>query len=404
MMYRRLLAIAVLLVAAVVRTSEAQPATSPLWNNLESGSHSVGFTVYYIFDDARSYLHPDSTPTDYQGRPIRIMVWYPAQDAPGEPTMPFSGYIEVEPYDPAFRDYFETLHTLDSYMAQAQFAPRDPELYQMLLRTPTQARRDVAPAAGRFPLLLHSLGLNDYQQESTVLWEYLASHGYVVAVIPLFGPDPSRLRLEPTLADLEIQQRDLGVALARLVHAANIDETRIGLIGYSFGSGAALLLALENRNIDALVSLDGVLTMSGTLIREVESADLDPESLTLPILNVYAAGRRDLDLDFIDGLEGSDRYHVALGTESRPQRALHGDFQNWPLYAVLAGRDNAGAQDSRPRELGRDFYLAACRMTLAFVDAVLKGDAGAMRRLRGEDPLPLLDPTLIEFRFDERTR
>ncbi len=42
MMYRRVLAVAVL-VTAVVRTTGAQPAISPLWNNLESGSHSVGF-------------------------------------------------------------------------------------------------------------------------------------------------------------------------------------------------------------------------------------------------------------------------------------------------------------------------------------------------------------------------
>ena len=50
---------------------------------IEVQNLSKRFGSVLAVDDSRSYLHPDSTPTDYQGLPIRIMVWYAAQDAPG---------------------------------------------------------------------------------------------------------------------------------------------------------------------------------------------------------------------------------------------------------------------------------------------------------------------------------
>lgn len=398
MRYVSFLSLASLLVAA--RLATAQPAASPLWGDLEPGPYAVGFTYHYIFDDSRSYIHPDSAPGAYQGRPIRILVWYPTEDTVA-PLMSFADYFELEPADPRFARYYEVWRTLDGYTAQSAFDPPDGQALHTVMTTATTARRDAPPADGRFPLILHSLGLNNYQQENTVLWEYLASHGFVVGVIPHLGPDPSRRRLTVTLADLEIQKRDLGFALAQLVRTGCVDATRVGLIGYSWGSGAAFLLALENRNVDALASLDGVIT-APDVVDLLESLDWDPEAVTLPILNIYArTSDWGPDLDLVESLSSARVYHVALGARSGRRQAIHWDFQNWPLFSALVQHDNPRATERRPRELGAAFYRSMCRMTRAFFDTVLKGDSEALRTLAGVTPFPGLDPGLIEIAVQE---
>ena len=42
---------------------------------------------------------------------------------------------------------------------------------------------------GKFPLVIHSLGRNGNLFQHTILWEYLASHGFVIATIGQYGKD-----------------------------------------------------------------------------------------------------------------------------------------------------------------------------------------------------------------------
>ena len=126
------------------------------------------------------------------------------------------------------------------------------------LDAPMLAHSEAPAAAGRFPLLLVAAGMGGALPDQAALAESLASHGYVVATTP----SPVRLgaKMEseadvPAMA--EEQARDLEVALQVLSPRGMVDAARAGVIGYSFGSRPALLLAGRRPALRALVSLDG---------------------------------------------------------------------------------------------------------------------------------------------------
>src|SRR4030095_14861116 len=68
-------------------TTNLLAAESPLWGNLKSGSHSVGFTARFEHDYSRTFrpkFDLDGKPTTGErARPIQIAIWYPA-NAKGE--------------------------------------------------------------------------------------------------------------------------------------------------------------------------------------------------------------------------------------------------------------------------------------------------------------------------------
>ena len=92
-----------------------------------------------------------------------------------------------------------------------------------------------------------------------------------------------------------------------------------------------------------------------------------------------------------------ERYQVALGAKRPPSICTHFDFQNWPVYSVLSGIDDARGAPARPGATGRDFYIAACRLTKFFLDATLRGDREAMRYIRGDVGLPGIGGELLTF-------
>lgn len=199
------------------------------------GAYGVGFDVRYVFDNTRSSFPPDSLESEYLGRPIRIMFWYPVlDDGPSHPLV-FGDYIHLEPSNSRFIAHNDILVLRDLGTARRQFAGEQADsLSQVLLATAISAHRDATPAQGPFPLILHSLGRNDYQQESTVLWEYIASYGYVVATVPQFGLDPSRDRLAYAAGDHELQLSDVAFALSQLIDLPYVDASRLGVFEFRY--------------------------------------------------------------------------------------------------------------------------------------------------------------------------
>jgi dienelactone hydrolase len=326
------------------------------------------------------------------------MVWYPGRtDTQETPRITFREYVTTEAPERLFQAYNDALSSRDLDVARRQFAEPADSLFEQLMELRTAAHRNIPPANGRFPLVVHSLGRNDYQAESTVLWEYLASHGYVVAVVPQVGATDDSPRLQFTLEDLELQLRDVDFALAELTREPFVDASRTAVIGHSSGAVVGLLLASNDQNLDALVSLDGSITTTDGRDLLVE-ANWHPGAVSVPVLNLYAAGKRGIDLTVLDSLRSADRYHVGLGTGRPPFYAVHFDFQNWPIYSLLTGIEDSRGARWRSSATGRDFYLAACRLTRHFLDYVLREDLVAARYIRGEASLPQLEADLVTYR------
>ena len=77
--------------------------------------------------------------------------------------------------------------------------------FDSLLSTNGAAARNAPPAPGKHPAVVYSLGHDMHSLENIVLWEYLASHGYVVAVTPSVGHQSVAMeQVGPTSAVIEV--------------------------------------------------------------------------------------------------------------------------------------------------------------------------------------------------------
>ena len=345
---------------------------SPLWFDLEPGPFRVGFQVLYRTDPTRSYDSAgENASAPPKGRPIRIMVWYPAEKLSGKPKdvvpMRFGDYVNVETTDARFADFNRMLRERDQRATDRQFSgPDAAALAKKVMQTPVAAYLNAPAAEGRFPVIVHSTGRNNFQQESTVLWEYLASHGYVVASVPQLGFSPEKARLNFALPDIKLQQQDIEFALNEISKFPNADPRRAVAMGHSSGGVVSLLVAAHNPNVAAVVSLDGELTFKDG-IAIIESAGLNRAQFRAHILAMYRATDKDpIDYSLLNSLVRVDRYYLSF------VKSTHFDFQNWPLYSVLTNTEEARAAQDRPAAIGRDNYLMACRSVRQFLDAKVK--------------------------------
>ncbi len=106
-----------------------------------------------------------------------------------------------------------------------------------------------------FPLILYMSSYNGISYENVGLFEFLASHGYVVACITSVGRYPGNMTTKTT--DLMEQVNDGYFALHYLLNNPLINSEEIGTMGYSWGGLAALLLTMKTKDIKTMLSMDG---------------------------------------------------------------------------------------------------------------------------------------------------
>jgi len=351
-------------------------AAPPLWNDLEAGPYAVGFDVVWARDASRRFGAGEGG-APAPARPVRVFVWYPAEPESGR-AMRYADYVEVEPEDPAERAWNDRLRAREMRTLRnlaAAIADSDPEVaFARLLDTPVGARRDATAAAGPFPRLLFSLGLNAVQQEDTVLAEWLASHGWIVANVAQVGTDPMRATRGRGLDDIEIQARDVEFALAVLDGRPGTDPAKLAVGGFSNGGTVALLVAMRNREVDAVVGLDSGLQFAwGRPLRE--HPQYDP-SIRTPVLAIHGPERGDDGRGVVlDDLVLADRYRMEL-TDT-----LHLDFTDLPALHAARFPGAAPSAGIRSVRQARKVHEAVCRAIRTFLDARVRGDQGAMRSL-----------------------
>lgn len=134
------------------------------------------------------------------------------------------------------------------------------------------ALRDVAAAPGPHPLVVFSHGsAADGRRMSTFLCTHLASHGYVVAALDHFelvaeewsrsDSDTAERKAARGAAWIANRVPDVRFLLDHLFGdvalgpTIELDQTRIGIVGYSFGGWTALAATAVEPRIRAVVAL-----------------------------------------------------------------------------------------------------------------------------------------------------
>ncbi|HBZ69923.1 MAG TPA: hypothetical protein DEP35_09380 [Deltaproteobacteria bacterium] len=196
------------------------------------GSHGVGVRTVELEDRGRS-------------RTLPLEIWYPASGL-GQ------GHDTSDP-------------TRDRYRVFPAFPP-----------VPQDAVRDAEPAAGSFPLVLFSHGFGGHRRQSTFLCTHLASHGYVVAAPDHVGntvldtmqtmmelqagkpmPEPESFVQEFIAA----RPADISFVLDGILEGRarglsdQIDASRVGMTGHSFGGWTTLMAVARDSRIRAALPL-----------------------------------------------------------------------------------------------------------------------------------------------------
>ncbi|HBG30828.1 MAG TPA: hypothetical protein DDW98_09390 [Gammaproteobacteria bacterium] len=355
---------------ATVPPGAAQSASSdrPLWHSLQPGPHAIGFRLLNVEDPTRP------------GNPhrlVRLAIWYPAPAGQSATDMRFADYLEVAPdvsQDPGFESW---MNAQDRESLSRQFFNPDSTVQQAaLMSAPVPVYVAADPADGRFPLVLHSLGRNGNQYQHTILWEYLASHGFVVVSVAQFGRSLQDPWMDFNVRDLTIQLDDMRVALDALAELSFVDATRSAALGHSSGAIVALWLSTRDARVRAVVGLDGSVNRRENH-REFRRG-LDGRRVSAAFLNICRWPHDEYDERFAEHLLGPI---TRIGIE----KAIHFDFQNWPAYQAFAGGTEPSSMAVRSVDSARIVFETTAIVTRLFLESHLQSDGQAQATLESED-------------------
>lgn len=345
------------------------------YDPFERGKYPVGVRTVELIDDSR------------EGRKFPVEIWYPV-------TEDYRG----KDLDDATRDHYEV-------------APMLPGKKQ-------DAVRNAAPAAGKFPLILHSHCAVSHRRDGSFLCTHLASHGYVVAS-PEFAGDtigeilsdmanaksgstPLRATPEKITAD---RPQDAIFALNSLLAGVDpaitehIDSERIGLSGVSLGGWTSLrILSLDQKPKTAFIAAPSWGTRGPFPDTKLQHSLIHLDDWKRPVPVFLAAGERDAlivpdDMRELSNhlplpkrfavLKGASHFHWGEDAEE-----LYNMFKGMWESGALPGADvDALTRNSPPfSELCPNSHATTVLRTLclAQMDEQLKGNVDAKAFLNND--------------------
>jgi tetratricopeptide (TPR) repeat protein len=357
-----------------------------LWGSLKPGPQAVGYRSFLRLDHTRQYdpeLVTDLTKLPaHRPRPILVCVWYPARKTDAAP-IEYRRYLDVPAGDAAIAAFVKRLsrHVVNVVSEEtvgkepAHRTPAETAAFERLLATKTFAVKDAPPAEGRFPVVLHHPGLGGVPDDSSVLCELLASHGYVVLSSAYPNYDAQGVGIG---SDLHTSFRDLEFLSRAARELPFADADRLAAMGHSWGAIAVLhWAALPDSPLRAFVTLD-----SGFEYGAVEDCGAEPLVFHMRANkgNIRAAalrfsGRPTLKTNF-DFLEPYLKY--APDYRATVTGLTHNDY----LTHGAIGPALLSEKWPDPKGVRRTNYDRICRHILLFFDATLKQQAAAREALQ----------------------
>jgi predicted dienelactone hydrolase len=344
-------------------------AASP-FAGLKSGPYKVGFRVVQQYDYARSYrektdLVSGAVNAGERARPVEILVWYPAQ-AGGRPIT-YQDYMRTEATDEVFDQTDERIANFMAYQLQKAAANVGMTQARSLFDQTMLAKRDAQPVSAKFPVVVYAAGSGGAAYESADMFEYLASHGYIIVSSRNMGASTREIKIDWN--DLDSQVRDLQFLIAYAHSLPQSDMAHVAAMGWSWGGMANVFAAARDNRIAALVSLDGT--------RDPEfTKTISPTRVALPWL--YISRRADLVTDLnrmgidtsfslLNALCYADVYEMAMDPMT------HVDFSSAALRFAPSRHF-----DDYSREEVETAYRWVSRYVLEFFNAHLKNERASL--------------------------
>jgi pimeloyl-ACP methyl ester carboxylesterase len=297
---------------------------------------------------------------------LELDLWYPATATVPDHPIEYREFIDLlEKRSNRFQDD-TTYKTMTGELLQYVAANLHLQDTNQLSHLRTQSYRNAKSIPKRFPLIVYICSFNGMSFENVPLFETLASHGYLVVSITSVGRYPGNMSTSP--ADLIEQVYDAQFALRRLAAYPEVDTAKMGVIGYSWGGLAAMVLTMIDSDLKCLLSLDGSeIHYYGQSRSEDQDFDqlrsapfFQPSKVRLPY-GYLESGQKQKDrqvdsiFDMLAGLKLPTRY-------MRFEHSTHEDFS----YLSSLKMDSAqGALHTTP------IYNQFCQLSLAFANQYL---------------------------------
>ncbi len=317
------------------------------------GNYSVSFKHETIIDYSRSFgnLH----------RPVELFIWYPSNE---KKKTPFN-YTEYIALNKKIRNSKDIDSVLLQVIDRSGLSENKEELLKKFKFLKTSAHKNTTIVNGSFPLILFAPGGTTPGYLHSVLCEYLASYGYVVAALPALGNDESS-RWPFNQTGLNLQLDDMAFAINNLkLIIPQVDIDKICLTSWSVGGVSQAIYAMKNSNIDMFVSLDSGIGRTYGIEMLKASPYFDYKKLNIPYLHYtgtqpeqYVVERSS---ELYDSIPSVKKYSLII----EPFAHQHFTTQNGLINDLISETSN--------NELSKA-YLNMCYTTRVFVDAFLKED------------------------------
>lgn len=343
--------------------------------DLEKVTYHVGFSSYKVYDHARKYaLGQDSI-----SRPLLLHLWYPAQEKGNSIALDYKHYIDLIAqredygaekseidkhslnYVKAYSDYAKSNFGLDTSITPRQ-----------ILASPVLARSGLPlplndPA---FPLLIYAPSNGKASVQNHVLCEYLASHGFMILSVASAGPNSIQRAYmeESTIA----QVMDMEYILHYAVDSLHIKYTSLGLFGFSTGGNAIALFQMRNRQVSAVLSMDGSHEYS-SYMKLYKMEDVDFEKADIPYLSLVNNYEDFSIYPYYNSISSTEKSILRM-----PYLDHFGFVSNWRFFESCSS-------DSGLSNLSSSFdYLSSC--ALGFFNRYLKPESFPAVEPRCGDP------------------
>jgi len=328
------------------------------------GEYDVGTETFHWVDSSRLEWFTDEKDTDV--REIMVQVWYPGKNT-----------TETEP-----NRYMDFMDLRSRTLASAGKIPAFLPGHLDMIRTNSYPGIDCAKKSVRYPVFIFSHGITGSRHLHQVLFEYLASRGYVIIApdhsfdsnLTIFPdgriadyrseitghPDSVIIRekqIRTRALDIgfildQVEKIDRGLILSNL--NGRLDLNNIASGGHSYGGATTVLASHNDKRIKACLVLDGWIS---PVPDSVVSAGLGVPLLFMgrPDWNSSDYPTNYERLDDLMAHSSNSKYQLRI------RETLHLDYTDIPLmsplikYVMDVGSLNPGTSLSLINELSHGF-------------------------------------------------
>lgn len=287
---------------------------------LKPGQLKPGFISITRFDTSRPAV--EEQPAGDKGRIIQVNVWYPSTG--NTKRVSFGDYVKLvgKELDISLTNKNADNKGVDKYFEWPASAGASRKMFMDFLdqKTPMHARQNAKWLKKKGPLVMLVHG---FAADYAYLAEYLAGNGYTVLQVPVKGTTTYELDYERK--GLESQVKDYEFALRIIEKEFSVATGKVAVVGFSFGGQSAVALSLRNKNIKAIVSLDGGIGSAFGAELLSKQRYYDVRTITASILHLYNPNDTYTDLAWFDKITSTNRFLAAM------KNMQHGHFTSFGL-------------------------------------------------------------------------